>query len=411
MTDLTAKTETAGPADHDGYLTIDEFRQISAGRRLLDPALDEVATCVSEITLVDGLRGGVLYRGYSLEDLTARSTFAEVSYLLINGDLPDRAQMASWAADLAQSEADEAVQRVIRACPVSQRPMSTLICAIAALASVHGYTATPDQSDQFRRVHATRLLTQFPHIVLLVLAHHLERPVPSGSAPASQKLLEMVNSDRELSSGELGQLCRVFDAMLILHADHEQNCSATTMRVVSSAYADVYTSVAAACAALSGARHGGANEQVLRMLADVGTPMQAAAFIGRVKAGQAQLMGFGSRIDKVYDVRAKAMKAMIASLAMDPGTNRLLSVATELERLATADDYFLDRRLYPNVDFYSGVIYRALGFPPTAATLLFALARVVGWTAQWLEACSVAGARIMRPRQVYAGQPLRDYPG
>jgi citrate synthase len=376
-----------------------------------DPGLLNTAACRSSITYIDGERGILEYRGYPIEQLAVKSSFPEVAYLLTAGELPSAAQLDFWKAELThQAAAPEPLLRSLAAYPAGQHPMSLLMSLVAALGAFHPEARSLHDREN-NQAQARRLIAQMPTLAAAAYRTSQGRaPLPPDpSLGYVGRFLAMLFGDRP--GWQPNQtLERALDVLFILHADHEQNCSTSVVRGTASSDADPYSTLAAAAAALSGPLHGGANEEVLRMLREIGRLDHVPAFIEDVKAGRRRLMGFGHRVYKSYDPRAKVIRQIADSIFTVTGVNPLLEIALELERIALAEPYFLERRLYPNVDFYSGLIYEAMGFPPEMFTVLFAVARTAGWAAHWLEFLDDPERKIARPRQVFAGPARRDYP-
>jgi citrate synthase len=376
-----------------------------------DPGLVNTVTCHSAITFIDGDRGILRYRGYPIEQLAERTSFLEVAYLLLEGELPSPAELERWQKELAgESRVPDQLLHSVSAYPRGVHPMSVLTSLLAALGAFH--PEARDLRDRERnRLQARRLIAQVP-----VVAAAAYKASQGEDAVQADPSLGYVGSFLAMLFGDHPDwkpnptLERALDLLFVLHADHEQNCSTSAVRGVASSDADPYSAVAAGAAALSGPLHGGANEAVLRMLREIGTKDHVEPFIAEVKAGRRKLMGFGHRVYKSYDPRAKVTQATARSVFEVTGVNPLLEIALELERIALADPYFIQRRLYPNVDFYSGLIYEAMGFPPEMFTVLFAVARTTGWVAHWLEFLDDPERKITRPRQIYTGSPRRDLP-
>jgi citrate synthase len=376
-----------------------------------DPGLVNTATCQSSITFVDGERGVLEYRGYPIEELAAKSSYLEVAYLLLEGALPSAADLDSWEADLTrQSAVPEPLLRSLAAYPPGLHPMSLFVSLVAALGAFH--PEARDLNDRERnQEQARRLVAQVP--ALAAAAYRVSRGeaprVPNPALGYVGRFLAMLFGDHPDWHPD-PRLERALDVLFMVHADHEQNCGTNVVRSVASSDAEPHVAIAAGAGALSGPLHGGANEEVLRMLQEIGSLEQVPAFLEEVKNGRRKLMGFGHRVYKAYDPRARAIRLAAESVFEVTGVNPLLEVALELERIALAEPYFIERRLYPNVDFYSGLIYEAMGFPPEMFTVLFAVARTVGWVAHWLEFLDDPERRIARPRQVFTGPQRRAYP-
>ena len=394
----------------DGTIRALDLRQIKVtedefGMMTYDPAYQNTASCRSKITFIDGAKGILSYRGYSIEDLAEKSTFLDVAYLLLNGELPSATEHADWTHEITiHTFLHENVKTFMEAFRYDAHPMSMLISTVAALSSFYpGAKAISDERS--RREQIVRLIAKIPTVAAWSYRHRQGLPYvyPDNDLSYSGNFLSMIKRINEPKYVPNPILERALDVLFILHADHEQNCSTSTMRAVGSSQADPYASVAAAASALSGPLHGGANESVLRMLAEIGSKANVPDFVKRVKAGEAKAMGFGHRVYKSYDPRAKAIQALADQVFEVTGANPLLDIAKELERIALEDEYFISRKLYPNVDFYSGLIYQSMGFPTDMFTVLFAIPRVAGWLAQWDEMVNDGEQKIARPRQVFTG--------
>lgn len=390
-----------------GKLTTTDGRSLV----LYDPALLNTATCRSTITYLDGENGVLRYRGYPIEELAAGADYLETAYLLVHGELPDAGQYTRWSQDIfAESRADDTLIELAASLGSDVPPMTMLLTLVATLGA-----RFPEASDvddpAVRSRQITRLIAQAP--TLAALCHRRAAGLPPDS-PAGGRGYVADFLNRLFATDAAGydpdpRLVRALEILFVLHADHEQNCSTNAVRAVGSAKADPYVSVAAGVAALSGPLHGGANEAVIRMLHRVGTVDRAAAFVDGVKAGRERLMGFGHRVYKNYDPRARIIKSAADDVFAVTGTNPLLDVALELERIALEDEYFISRKLYPNVDFYSGLVYEALGLPAAMFPVLFAVPRMSGWLAQWDESRADPEQKITRPKQVYTGPALRAH--
>ena len=387
-------------------VTPDEF-----GMMTYDPAFTNTAACRSRITFIDGDKGILMYRGYPIEQLAEKSDFLETTYLLLRGELPTAAQLDEWTRDITlHTMLHENVKTLLEGFRYDAHPMGMFISAVAALSTFY-----PDGKDindvESRRLQTVRLIAKVPSIAAYAFRHIIGRPyvLPDNELSFSANFLNMLFKMTEPRYKAHPVLERALDVLFILHADHEQNCSTHAMRGIGSSHVDPYSALAGAAAALYGPLHGGANEAVLKMLTEIGSIENVPAFVKRVKGGQGRLMGFGHRVYKSYDPRATIIKR-IADLVFEvTGRNPLLNIALELERIALEDEYFVSRRLYPNVDFYSGLIYQAMGFPLSMFPVLFAIPRTAGWIAQWEEMITDAEQKIARPRQIYAGPPKRDY--
>ncbi len=381
------------------------------GLMTYDPAFMNTASCVSRITFIDGGRGILRYRGYPIEVLAERSTFLETAYLLIHGELPNRDQLSDWTYHITHHTfIHESIKKFLDGFHYDAHPMSMLISTVGALSSFY-----PESKDIFnedsRRKQIYRLLGKLPTIAAFAYRHSLGLPFvyPDNDLSYTGNFLNMLFKTTELKYRPNPTLEHALDVLFILHADHEQNCSASAMRSVGSSYADPYCATAAAASALYGPLHGGANEAVLRMLVEIGSIDKVPDYIKRVKSGEGRLMGFGHRVYKNYDPRAKIIKRVAYEVFDVMGRNPLLDIALEVERIALEDDYFVSRKLYPNVDFYSGLIYQSMGLPVTMFPVLFAIGRMSGWIAQWQEMLLDSEQKISRPRQVYLGHGQRDY--
>jgi len=376
-----------------------------------DPAFLNTASTKSAICFIDGDRGILRYRGYGIEDLAEKSNFLEVAYLILHGELPSSDQLEGWTHSVTyHTLIHENIKKFIDGFHYDAHPMGMLISTVAALSTF--YPDSRDVSDadsRFRQVH--RLIAKLPTIAAFIYRHNIGRPYiyPDNGLSYTGNFLKMMFSLPSRPYEPDPVLEKALDLLFILHADHEQNCSTSAMRNVSSSHADPYVSLAAAAAALYGPLHGGANEQVLRMLQEIGSKDRVPEYVKRVKDGEFRLMGFGHRVYKNYDPRARILREMTEQVLARSRRSPLLDVATELERVALEDDYFVSRKLYPNVDFYSGIIYQAMGFPVDMFPVLFAIPRTAGWLAHWMEMMSDDEQRIARPRQVYTGPDEREY--
>jgi len=400
----------------DGTIKATDIRQIKVtadefGMMTYDPAFMNTAACKSRITFIDGDKGVLLYRGYPIEQLAEKSDFLEVAYLILFGELPTTKAYEDWARQVTlHTMLHTNLAKLMEGFRHDAHPMGMFISIIGALSTFY-----PDAKDIFspesRRLQTVRLIAKVPSISAYAFRHSIGRPFnqPDNDLSYAGNFLSMLFRMTELKYTPNPVLERALDVLFILHADHEQNCSTSTMRAIGSSHADPYSALAGAAAALYGPLHGGANEAVLRMLHEIGSINNVPAFIKRVKAGEGRLMGFGHRVYKSYDPRAKIIKRM-ADLVFDvTGKNPLLEMALELERIALEDEYFVSRKLYPNVDFYSGLIYQAMGFPVDMFPVLFAIPRTAGWIAQWEEMLNDPDQKIARPRQIYLGHGPRDY--
>jgi citrate synthase len=381
------------------------------GMMTYDPSFSNTASCASKITYIDGDKGILRYRGYSIEELAEKSTYLETAYLILYGELPTQAQLKDWSYHITHHTfIHESIKKFLDGFHYDAHPMGMLISTVAALSTFY-----PESKDIFniesRRKQTYRLIGKMPTLAAFAYRHSLGMPFvyPDNELSYTGNFLNMLFRTTELKYRPNPTLERALDVLFILHADHEQNCSSTAMRGVGSSQADPYCSAAAATAALYGPLHGGANEQVLRMLLEIGSVANVPAYVKRVKAGEELLMGFGHRVYKNYDPRAKIVKRMAYEVFEIMGRNPLIDIALECERIALEDEYFVKRRLYPNVDFYTGLIYQSMGFPVTMFPVLFAIPRTSGWIAQWEEMLNDPEQKIARPRQVYTGYDLRSY--
>ncbi|HEX6974925.1 MAG TPA: citrate synthase [Vicinamibacterales bacterium] len=400
----------------DGTIKAIDLRQIKVtpdefGMMTYDPAFTNTAACRSKITYIDGDKGILQYRGYPIEQLAEHSDYLETAWLILNGELPTAEQMDQWTGDVTHhTMLHENLKTLLEGFRYDAHPMGMFISTVGALSTFY-----PDAKDIFnpasRKLQTIRLIAKVPSIAAYAFRHSIGRPyvLPDNELSFSGNFLGMLFKMTEPRYKPNPVLERALDVLFILHADHEQNCSTHAMRGIGSSHVDPYSALAGAAAALYGPLHGGANEAVLRMLNEIGSINNVPAFVKRVKGGEGRLMGFGHRVYKSYDPRAKIIKR-IADLVFEvTGKNPLLEIALELERIALEDDYFVSRKLYPNVDFYSGLIYQAMGFPVEMFPVLFAIPRTAGWIAQWEEMLNDPDQKIARPRQIYLGAAPRDY--
>jgi citrate synthase len=400
----------------EGAIRAIDLRQIKAspgdfGLLSYDPAFMNTASTRSAITFIDGDRGALWYRGYPVEQLAERSTFLEVAYLLIHGELPTAEGLTGWAWQITHHTlVHENIKKFMDGFHHDAHPMSMLISSIAALATFYP-DARVNRDPGHRELQIYRLIAKVPTLAALAFRKSLGHAYvqPDNELSYTGNLLNMCFRMTEARRKPDPVLERALDVLFILHADHEQNCSTNAMRSVGSSGVDPYSAVAAAAAALYGPLHGGASEEVLRMLRTVGSVARVPDFIRQVKAGEARLMGFGHRVYKNYDPRARIIKRIADTVFAATKPSALLPVALELERIALQDEYFVTRRLYPNVDFYSGLIYEAMGLPVEMFPVMFAVARTAGWLAQWLELLQDPEQKIARPRQIYIGPARRDH--
>jgi citrate synthase len=403
------------PINHD-TIRADDLRQVKTGPNepgmmSYDPALNNTAVCQSKITFIDGEKGILRYRGYPIEELAEQSTYLETAYLLLNGELPNRVQLYDWTYHITQDMfIPESVKKFLDGFHYDAHPMGMMISAVAALSTFY-----PDSrhvmDPESRRKQILRLIGKMPTLAAFCYRHRLGMPFsyPEADLSYTGNFLIMMFKAAELKYKPNPILEHALDVLFILHADHEQNCSSNTMRIVGSSLVDPFSAAAAAAAALYGPLHGGANEEVLRMLTEIGSVANVPTFIKRVKAGETKLMGFGHRIYKTLDPRVRVIKRIADGVFELMGRNPLLDIALECERIALQDDYFVTRKLNPNVDFYTGLIYQSMGFPVTMFPVFFAIPRTTGWLAQWEEMITDPERKIARPRQIYLGHEKRDY--
>jgi len=381
------------------------------GLMTYDPAFMNTASCRSSITYIDGDRGILEYRGYPIEQLAERSSYLEVAYLLIHGELPTQAQLDTWTHEITiHTFVHENVKEFMQGFRYDAHPMGMLLASVGALSTFYP-EATQIKDVDLRYQQIVRLIAKMPTLAAFAYRHNRGMPYvyPDNDLSYAGNFLSMIYKIAELKYQPDPRLERALDVLFILHADHEQNCSTSAVRSVGSSQVDPYSAVAAGIGALYGPLHGGANEAVLRMLRRIRTTDNIADFVAGVKNGDERLMGFGHRVYKNYDPRARIIKRAAMDVFEVTGTNPLLDIATELEKIALEDEYFVSRKLYPNVDFYSGLIYEALGMPVEMFPVLFAIGRTSGWIAQWLEMIDDKEQKIARPRQIYTGGRERDY--
>ena len=395
----------------NGGVNADEWRKLLPGVWFHDEALMTTAMTESGICFLDGEAGVLQYRGYPIEQLAEHSTYLEVAYLLIHGELPNQTQYDEWVHQITYHTYihENVRKRFMEGFHYDAHPMGMLVSATAAMSTFY-LEAKQIHDPEVRYKQIIRLIGKMP--TLAACAHRFSEGMPfvypDNSKSFTANFLQMMYSPREDIPWQDPAIARALDVLFIVHAEHEQNCGTTAMRVVGSAHADPYISTAAAAGALYGPRHGGANEDVIQMLSQIGTLENVDGFIADVKAGKRKLPGFGHRVYKNYDPRAKIIKAHADEVFKLTGRNPLLDIALKLEEVALADEYFISRKLYPNVDFYSGLIYQALGFPMAMFTVLFAIPRTVGWLTHWVELLE-QDQKIVRPRQLYVGPEQRDY--
>jgi citrate synthase len=376
-----------------------------------DPGFMNTASCQSKITYIDGDRGILRYRGYPIEQLAETSNYLETAYLILHGELPTQSQLTDWTHNITyHSIIHENIKKLIDGFHHDAHPMGILVSTVGALSTFYP-EAKRIFEPQSRRAQTYRLISKMPTLAAFAYRHSLGLPYsyPDNDLSYTGNFLNMLFKMTELKYQPHPVLERALDVLFILHADHEQNCSTNAMRGVGSSQSDPYSSVAAAAAALYGPLHGGANEAVLRMLMGIGSKDKVPEFIKKVKGGEGRLMGFGHRVYKNYDPRAKIIKEIADQVFEVKGRNPLLDIALELERIALEDGYFIQRKLYPNVDFYSGLIYQSMGLPMDMFPVLFAIPRTSGWIAQWEEMLTDADQKLARPKQIYLGPEARDY--
>jgi len=415
LTDNRTGKQYEIPITHNTIRALD-LRQIKVnanefGMMSYDPAFTNTAACISRITFIDGDAGILRYRGYPIEELAEKSSYLETAYLILYGELPTKAQLEEWIYHITHHTfIHESIKKFLDGFHYDAHPMGMMISTIAALSTFY-----PDAKDIFnaesRRKQTWRLIGKMPTLAAFAYRHSLGMPYayPDNELSYAGNFLNMLFKTTELKYRPNATLERALDILFILHADHEQNCSANAMRCVGSSHVDPYSATAAATAALYGPLHGGANEEVLRMLMEIGSLAHVPEYIKRVKAGEKRLMGFGHRVYKNYDPRAKIIKRIAYQVFELMGRNPLLEIALECERIALEDEYFVKRKLYPNVDFYSGLIYQSMGFPVSMFPVLFAIPRTSGWIAQWEEMLLDPEQKIARPRQIYLGHDKRSY--
>ena len=403
-------------AIESGTVRAMDFRQIKTdeqdfGLMTYDPAFMNTASCRSAITYIDGDRGILRYRGYPIEVLAEHCTFLEVAYLVLFGELPTQHELNDWVDDITHhTMMHETTKKFMEGFRHNAHPMGMLVSTIAAMSTIYP-EAREIEDPANRLLQIKRLIAKMPSIVSMAYRHVLGFPYvyPDNDLSYPENLMNMLWKMVEPKYAANPVIARALDILFILHADHEQNCSANTMRCVGSAHADPYLATAAAAAALAGPLHGGANEEVLNMLDEIGSKENVPAYIKKIKDGRGKLMGFGHRVYKNYDPRAKVIKWTAERVFEVTGRNAKLDIALELERIALEDEYFIKRKLYPNVDFYSGIIYQAMGFKPEMFTVLFAIPRAVGWLAQWQEMITDPEQKIARPRQMWVGEEPREF--
>ena len=400
----------------DGAIRATDLRQIKAGdddAGLLsyDPGFLNTAACRSAVSYIDGDKGILRYRGYPIEQLAEQSSFLETTYLLLHGELPSAAELDDWVSEITHHTfIHENIKKFIDGFHHDAHPMGVFVSTVAALSTFYP-EAKHIEDERSRRIQIIRLIAKTPTLAAFAHRHSVGMPYayPDNDLSYAGNFLNMMFKATEVKYTPNKTLERALDVLLILHADHEQNCSTSAMRGVGSAHADPYSCMAAAAAALYGPLHGGANEEVLRMLREIGSKDNIPAYVERVKHGEMRLMGFGHRIYKNFDPRAQIIKRVADEVFDVTGKNPLIDIAVELERIALQDDYFVSRKLYPNVDFYSGIIYEAMRIPVDMFPVLFAIGRTPGWLSQWQEMLLDKEQKIARPRQIYTGAAVRDY--
>ena len=385
---------------------VDDF-----GMMTYDPAFMNTASCQSAVTFIDGDKGILRYRGYPIEQLAEHCTFLEVAYLILFGELPTAAQLTEWTNKITHhTMLIETTKKFLEGFRYDAHPMGMFISSVAALSTIYP-EARNVRDPEVRALQTQRLIGKVPTIAAYTYRHSLGYPYiyPDNDLSYTENFMNMLWKMVEPKYVANPAIARALDILFILHADHEQNCGTNAMRSVSSAQTDPYLSMASAASALAGPLHGGANEEVLKMLDEIGSKDKVPAYIQKVKEGHFKLMGFGHRIYKNYDPRAKIIRWCAEQVFEVTGRNPKLEIALELERIALEDDYFVKRKLYPNVDFYSGIMYQAMGFRPEMFTVLFAIPRTAGWLAQWQELITDPEQKIARPRQVYTGHGAREF--
>lgn len=415
MTDNRTGKNYEIPIENDTIRAMD-LRQIKVkkddfGMMSYDPAYSNTASCTSRVTFIDGDKGELMYRGYPIDVLAKKSNFLEVSYLLLNGKLPNKKEFKTFEDNIMNhTMIHENIKKFMDGFRYDAHPMGMLMGTVSALSTFY-----PESKDIFnediRKIQIHRLIAKMPTLAAFAFRHSMGLPYayPDNDLSYTGNFLNMLYKMTELKYKPNPVIEKAIDVLFILHADHEQNCSTSVMRNVGSSHSDPYSTAAAAIAALYGPLHGGANEGVLQMLAEIGSKNNIPKAIKAVKNGEFRLMGFGHRVYKSYDPRAKIIKDIAHDVFQVTGKNPHLDIALELERIALEDDYFVKRKLYPNVDFYSGLIYQSMGIPPEMFTVLFAIGRTPGWLAQWKELLLDPERRIARPRQVYLGDKNKKY--
>jgi citrate synthase len=404
------------PIEHDTIRAAD-LRQIKVqptdfGMMTYDPGYLNTASTKSSITYIDGDEGILEYRGYPIEVLAEKCTYPEVAYLLLNGDLPNQEELDEWDKSIKfHTLVHENIKEQMASFRYDAHPMGMMVSTVAALSTFYP-EAKKVHDPENRALQIRRLIAKIPTIAAFSYRHSQGRPYnyPSNQLSYTENFLSMMFKMADNPYQPHEALVRALDILFILHADHEQNCSTSVMRAIGSSEADPYSALAGAAAALYGPLHGGANEAVLRMLREIGHVKNVAHYIARCKSGEIRLMGFGHRVYKNYDPRARIIKRCADEVFAVTERNPLLDIALELEKIALEDEYFVKRKLYPNVDFYSGLIYEAMGLPTNMFPVLFAIPRAVGWLAQWQEMLCDQDQKIQRPRQIYLGERGRKLP-
>ena len=420
MSTLTISDDRTGkqykiPIEH-GAISAMELRKIKVaeddfGLMSYDPAFMNTASCQSKVTFIDGAKGILRYRGYPIEQLAEKCSYLEVAYLLLKGELPNESELRDWVWSVTHHTfLHENIKKFMDGFHYDAHPMGMLVSTVAALSTFYP-DAKNIQDHNSRRLQFYRLIGKMPTIAAFAHRHSIGMPYayPDNELGYAGNFLSMMFKMTEVRYRPHPVLEKALNILFILHADHEQNCSTHAMRSIGSALGDPFCAVAGAAAALYGPLHGGANEQVLRMLTEIGSKEKVPEYIKRVKAGEVRLMGFGHRVYKNYDPRARIIKKTAEQVFEVTGKNPLLNIALELERIALLDDYFVSRKLYPNVDFYSGIIYQAMRFPVEMFPVLFAIPRTAGWLAQWEEMLTDPEQKISRPRQLYVGYDEREF--
>jgi len=400
----------------NGAIKAIDLRQIrtdaaDSGLTTYDPGFLNTASCQSRVTYIDGEKGILNYRGYPIEQLAEKSTFLETAYLVLYGELPNKQQLDEWQYNITHHTIiHRNIEKFIDGFHYDAHPMGMLVSTVAAMSTFYP-DAQHIMDPESRTLQTYRLIAKMPTLAAFTYRHSIGMPFayPDNDLNYTGNFLNMLFKKTELKYKPDPVLQRGLDLLFILHADHEQNCSTNAMRGIGSSHVDPYSAIAGAAAALYGPLHGGANEMVLRQLNEIGSKDKIPNIIKRVHAGEVRLMGFGHRVYKNYDPRARIIKNLAYEVFDVTGKNPLIDIALELERIALEDEYFIKKKLYPNVDFYSGLIYQAMGFPLTIFPVLFAIARTAGWIAQWIEMLQDPDQRIARPRQIYLGNGPRDY--